>query len=442
MDFEYLVPKNERLRAHISQRSNLRYVKTVFEHFDDRQRMDFCNSCLWFLSEVQDLQFSAQLIQQLVFRCIRTEKACEIWFKVQGHLARFGLQEYALVTNLMCGPLPGDAAMDRVLSRLSHCHADLGIRDNARNRGSICSAIGSSIPTASELDVYQTAAATDLHVSVTLRHIEAELGQLYISTLLLFEDRTVPALDDVARDIIPSQLHSEPLASGGNVGNSRGECALVSSGGGSGDDEESGDSDDQGAGEETGGNKSGNDNGKASDEGDSGDNEDDHTRTPQTGTYSTPPMHRSTSPGHAPSTSYVRQGSLLHGMCTTLSKRGICDLDENGGKTDPVPKCVEPQVHGRGFSTLPVDHDEDMDKEMQERNDGAGMEFEPTMNDDDDEVASHGSGKREDDRVASPTGVAEAEGKWMRHEFRTSGSGNRQDKPIASASGVAEVDGK
>ncbi|CAA2998623.1 Hypothetical predicted protein [Olea europaea subsp. europaea] len=108
-----------------------------------------------------------------------------------------------------------------------------------------------------------------LYVSATLHPIEAELGQPYISTLLPFEDRTVPVLDNVARDIIPPQLHPEPLASGGNVGNSRGECALVSSGGGSEDDEETGDSDDEGDDEEIGGDKSGNNNGEASNEGDS-----------------------------------------------------------------------------------------------------------------------------------------------------------------------------
>ncbi|CAA3016349.1 Hypothetical predicted protein [Olea europaea subsp. europaea] len=382
MDFEYLVPKNVRLRAHISQRSNLRYVKTVLEHFDNRQH--------------------------------------------------------------------------------------LGIRGNARNWGSICSVIGSSIPTASELDVYQTTAETDLHVSATLHPTKVKLGQPYISTLLPFEDRTVPALDDAARDIIPSQLHPEPLASGDNVGNSRGKCALVSSGGGSEDDEESGDSDDEGAGEETGGDKSGDDNGEASNEGDS---EDEHTCTPQTGTYSTPPMHRRTFPSHAPSISYVRQGQTSGPSLTRaeveellLDQRTLIEIrlrtikleimqhvtdefvkgrdfistlvppslsrntpptaqavkeptvlgsllhDRNKGETNPVPECAEPQVHGRGFSPLPVDHDEDMDKEMQERNSGAGMESELVMIDDDDEVAFGGSGKREDDHVASSTGVAEAEG--------------------------------
>ncbi|CAA2997485.1 Hypothetical predicted protein [Olea europaea subsp. europaea] len=298
-----------------------------------------------------------------------------------------------------------------------------------------------------------------LHVSATLCPTEVKLGQPYISTLLPFEDRIVPTLDDVARDIIPSQLHPKPLANGGNVGNSRGECALVSSGGGSKDDDESGDNDDEGAGEEIGGDKNGDSNGEASDEGDS---EDEHTRTPQTGTYSTPPMHRRTSPIHAPSRSYVRQGQTSGASLTRveveellLDQRTLIEirlrtikleimqhvidefvkvrdfistlvppapsrstppmaqaaneptvLDGNGGETDPVPECAEPQVHGRGFSLLPVDHDEDMDKKMQEQNCGAGMESEPALNGDKDDVAFGGLGKREDERVAFPTGVA------------------------------------
>ncbi|CAA2964988.1 39S ribosomal protein L41-A, mitochondrial [Olea europaea subsp. europaea] len=224
-------------------------------------------------------------------------------------------------------------------------------------------------------------------------------------------------------------------------------------------------------------------------------------------------MHRRTSPSHAPSTSYVRQGQTFGASLTraeveellldqrTLIEIHLCTIkleiiqhvidefvkvrdfistlvppslsrstppmaqaaneptvlgsllhDRNGGEIDPVPKCVEPQVHGRGISRLLVDQDEDMDKEMQERNGGAGMEFEPPMNSDDDEVASDGSGKREDDRVASPTGVVEAKGGCGMDfesennsdddEVPSGGSGNRQDKPIAYTSGVAEVDGK
>ncbi|CAA3024054.1 Protein CHROMOSOME TRANSMISSION FIDELITY 7 [Olea europaea subsp. europaea] len=68
MEFEFLIPEDARLRVHISQRSNLEYVKNVMDHFDERQREDFCNSFLKHLAEILDIQFSAQLIQKLVFR--------------------------------------------------------------------------------------------------------------------------------------------------------------------------------------------------------------------------------------------------------------------------------------------------------------------------------------------------------------------------------------
>ncbi|CAA3032689.1 Hypothetical predicted protein, partial [Olea europaea subsp. europaea] len=91
-----------------------------------------------------------------------------------------------------------------------------------------------------------------------------------------------------------------------------------------------------------------------------------------------------------------------------------------------------------------------MDKEMQERNGGVGMESEPALNGDDGDVASGGLGKREDDGVASPTGVAKADGgrgmdsepenNSHDDEVSSGGSGNLLDKPVASASGVAEAD--
>ncbi|CAA3010372.1 Hypothetical predicted protein [Olea europaea subsp. europaea] len=317
-----------------------------------------------------------------------------------------------------------------------------------------------------------------LHVSTTLRPTEAELGQPYISTLLPFDDRTVPVLDEVAKDIIPVQLHPDPLPSGENVGNSRGECTMVSSGGGSEDDDESGDSEDEGAREETGGDKSGDSNVEASNERDSGDSEDDHTRTPQTGTYSSPPMHRRTSPIHAPSTSHVRQDQTSGASLTrdevdellldqrTLIEICLCTVkleimqhvtdefvkvrdfistlvppapsrstpptaqaanepivlatsmhDGNGGDTDPVPECEELQG-------------------------GAGMESEPALNGDDGDVASGGSGKREDDGVASPTGVVKADGGHSMDfepennshddEVSSGGSGNLLDKLLRS----------
>ncbi|CAA2971048.1 Hypothetical predicted protein [Olea europaea subsp. europaea] len=358
-------------------------------------------------------------------------------------------------------------------SQLLSAVTDLGIRGNAKIGDRFARRLGHQSPrllswTCTKQPHQRTYDAffknIKLHMPAMLCPTEIELGQPCISTLLLFKDRTVPVLDDVARDIIPAQLHPDPLASGENVGNSRGECAMVSSRGGSEDDDESGDSEDEGAGEETEGDKSGDGNGEASNEGDSGDSEDDHTRTLQTGTYSSPPMHRRTFPIHAPSTSYVRLGQTSGASLTRDEVRdfistvvppapSISTPPTAQAAKEPTVLATSVHVHGRGFSLLSVDHDEDMDKEMQERNGGAGMEFEPTLNgDDNDDVASGGSGKREDDGIASPTSVAEADGRRDMDfepeknshddEVPSGVSGNRLDKPIASASGVAEVDGK
>ncbi|CAA2955917.1 Hypothetical predicted protein [Olea europaea subsp. europaea] len=105
MEFQFLVPENVRLPARISQRSNLKYIKIVMDNFDDRLRADFRDSCLGFLTDVPEIQFSAQLIQALVCRGIRCN--------VQGHLTRFGLQEYAIVNGLHAGSFPeGDRYTD------------------------------------------------------------------------------------------------------------------------------------------------------------------------------------------------------------------------------------------------------------------------------------------------------------------------------------------
>ncbi|CAA2986807.1 Hypothetical predicted protein [Olea europaea subsp. europaea] len=75
----------------------------MMDNFDNRLWADFRDSCLGFLVDVPEIQFFAQLIQALVCREIRCDKSRELWFNVQGHLTRFGLQEYAIVTGLHGG---------------------------------------------------------------------------------------------------------------------------------------------------------------------------------------------------------------------------------------------------------------------------------------------------------------------------------------------------
>ncbi|CAA3009543.1 Hypothetical predicted protein [Olea europaea subsp. europaea] len=77
------IPESATLQAHISQRSSLMYMKAVLDHFDKRHPEDFRNSSL----------------------------------SVQGHLMRFGLQEYELMTGLRCGAFQEDAEFDRLLER-------------------------------------------------------------------------------------------------------------------------------------------------------------------------------------------------------------------------------------------------------------------------------------------------------------------------------------
>ncbi|CAA3031462.1 Hypothetical predicted protein [Olea europaea subsp. europaea] len=117
MEFKFRISKDARLWVHISQRSNLKYVKTVMDHFDERQWEDFHNSSLGYLAKVSDIQFSTQLIQQLVFRTVHTDKVYELWFNMQGHFMRFGVQEYALVTGLRCSAFLKGGEFDRLLER-------------------------------------------------------------------------------------------------------------------------------------------------------------------------------------------------------------------------------------------------------------------------------------------------------------------------------------
>ncbi|CAA3005491.1 Hypothetical predicted protein [Olea europaea subsp. europaea] len=117
MEFQFWVPKNVRLPAHISQQSNLKYIKTVMDHLDDRLRTDFRNSYLGFLVEVLEIQFSAQVIQALVCRGICYDKSHELWFNVQGHLTQFGLQEYAIVTGLHAGSFSEGDRYTKVLEK-------------------------------------------------------------------------------------------------------------------------------------------------------------------------------------------------------------------------------------------------------------------------------------------------------------------------------------
>ncbi|CAA2994739.1 Hypothetical predicted protein [Olea europaea subsp. europaea] len=215
MDFEFLIPEDAQLRAHISQRSNLKYIKIVMDHFDERQREDFCNSPLGYLTDVPDIQFSAQLIPQLVFRTVRTEKMNELWFNVQDHLMRFDLEEYAAVTRLRCGLFPEGDDFDRLIEtkmlkeryrRLLH-----GFRGNfARKFQQVKRRKEKEIT----CTVHDFSIAIQLHVCAILRPTDVETEQPYLYILVPYDDPPVPVLDDIVRTVLAPQFHSLHADSG------------------------------------------------------------------------------------------------------------------------------------------------------------------------------------------------------------------------------------
>ncbi|CAA3001108.1 Hypothetical predicted protein [Olea europaea subsp. europaea] len=56
-------------------------------------------------------------ILALVCRVIRCNKSHELWFNVQGHLTRFRLQEYAIVTGLHADSFPEDDRYTKALEK-------------------------------------------------------------------------------------------------------------------------------------------------------------------------------------------------------------------------------------------------------------------------------------------------------------------------------------
>ncbi|CAA3009826.1 Hypothetical predicted protein [Olea europaea subsp. europaea] len=264
MEFQFWVPENVQLPARISQRSNLKYIKTVMDHLDDRLRADFLNSCLGFLTDVPEIHFSAQLIQALVCRGIRCDKSHELWFNVQGHLTRFGLQEYAIVTALHAGLFPkGDrytkalekrrlkekyfkslekiscAQLEKTFVHVSTPQADryklrlalivegvITTPDNNGFRGTWARKM-SDAKMKNEKDVSYTihefSIVMQLHVHATLCPTEAERDFPYITSLVPFPYRSMQIFDDLVRSVVGSQFHKTAPPSRGHDGNVAGD---------------------------------------------------------------------------------------------------------------------------------------------------------------------------------------------------------------------------
>ncbi|CAA2956947.1 Hypothetical predicted protein [Olea europaea subsp. europaea] len=231
MEFKFRIPEDARLRAH-----NLKYVKIVMDHFDERQREDFRNSSLSYLAQVPDIQFSAQLIQHLLFRTVRTDK------------------EYALVTGLRCGAFPEGATFDRLVERRrlkERCqlHGFRGtcakkFQKTKRRKEKEIAYMVHGFPIAMQVWTYKALPEVGehfaqqvgerlprllhwsarkqpqhrmydaffknvkIHVYATLRPTDAEAQQPYFSTLVPYDDLPVQVLDDIARTVVTPKFNA------------------------------------------------------------------------------------------------------------------------------------------------------------------------------------------------------------------------------------------
>ncbi|CAA3027573.1 Hypothetical predicted protein [Olea europaea subsp. europaea] len=246
MEFEFRIPKSARLRAHISQRSNLKYVKNVMDQFDERHQEDFRNSSLEYLADIPDIQFSAQLIQQLVFRTIRTDKLYELWFSVQGHLMRFGLQEYALAIGLRCSAFPEGAKFDRLLERRRLKERYFKSNDKI-SLAQLQSTMARSLSVLGAFGGWGTFCR--LHVYTTLQPTDAEAQQPNFSTLVPYDEPPVSILDDIARIVVASQFNPSggDGRDGGHVAREDSEEEASKGGRNSEDSEDTGESNGEGS---------------------------------------------------------------------------------------------------------------------------------------------------------------------------------------------------
>ncbi|CAA2960696.1 Hypothetical predicted protein [Olea europaea subsp. europaea] len=155
MEFEFLIPEDTRLRAHISQRSNLKKG------------------------------------ERALVQCARPPD-------------RFGLQEYVAVTGLRCGVFPEGDNFDRLIKRKRLKERFKAILEIGERFGQ---PVGERLPhifrwSTRKQPQHRTYDAffknVQLHVYATLQPTDAEAEQPYLSSLVPYDDPPVPVLDDIS----------------------------------------------------------------------------------------------------------------------------------------------------------------------------------------------------------------------------------------------------
>ena len=98
------IKKEDFFPAKVLCRSDFEVIKKIRQKLTDTQMSIFRSSCFGKLIDMQDLQFSAQIVHHLLLRQLDCSKEDDMWFLIAGKKIRFSLHEFNLVTGLNCGP--------------------------------------------------------------------------------------------------------------------------------------------------------------------------------------------------------------------------------------------------------------------------------------------------------------------------------------------------
>ncbi|KAL2456471.1 Ulp1 protease family protein [Abeliophyllum distichum] len=105
---EYFIDVEERVRGKISNRCKLEIINEVYYGLDSEHQQKFTDSCFGHLLSVAEIKISLQIIHQCIVRAVRTLKENEVWCKFGNKIARFGLEEFVLITGLKAGELESE----------------------------------------------------------------------------------------------------------------------------------------------------------------------------------------------------------------------------------------------------------------------------------------------------------------------------------------------
>ncbi|KAL2501255.1 uncharacterized protein Fot_35103 [Forsythia ovata] len=105
---EYFIDLEERVRGKISNRCKLEIINEVYYALESNYQKKFTDSCFGHLLSVAEIKISLQIVHQCIVRAVKTLKENEIWCKFGNKIAKFGLEEFVLVTGLKAGELELD----------------------------------------------------------------------------------------------------------------------------------------------------------------------------------------------------------------------------------------------------------------------------------------------------------------------------------------------